>query len=380
MLGGLFNTLVAPLMFTSILEYPLIVAVACLLFRPTDSRAPLGGARLNAIMPIVVAAVTAGVFIGLGAHPSVYLRLALLGAPAIFAFTQRRSARFGYCMAAMLVAGIAFGDISKPALYATRTFFGVYRVTEIWEGRYHALAHGTTLHGIQALTPERRREALSYYHELGPFGQAFKALPSALSAREVAVVGLGVGTLATYAQPGQQWTFFEIDPAIERIARTNEYFSYMDGCGVRCRVVIGDARQSLKRVPEGAYDLLVLDAFSSDSIPMHLMTREAVALYLSRIAAGGALVVHISNRHMRLAPVLARLAASHGLASLEQSEPDDGAGPEGKQRSHWVVMARSRADFGALNDDTRWSALVPSASFPLWTDDFTNILSVLDLH
>ena len=278
MLGGLFNTLAAPLMFNGILEYPLIVALACLLFRPTDSRVALRRWRLSAFMPLIVGAATAGVFVALGTRdPRLYLRLALLAVPAFFAFTQRRSVRFGYCMAAMLVAGIAFGDISKPAIYATRTFFGVYRVTDIWERRYHALAHGTTLHGMQALAPERRHEALSYYHETGPFGQAFKALPAAQNAREVAVVGLGVGTLATYPQQGQHWTFFEIDPAIERIARTDKYFSYLNDCGDRCRVVIGDARQSLNRVPERAYDLLVLDAFSSDSIPMHLMTREAVS-------------------------------------------------------------------------------------------------------
>jgi hypothetical protein len=381
MLGGLFNTLAAPLMFDGILEYPLIVAIACLLFRPTDPRAPRRWPTLHAIAPLVVGGATAGVFIGLNAlYPRLYLRLALLAVPAIFAFAQRRSGRFGECMAAMLLACIVFGDISQPALYATRTFFGVYRVTDVSEGRYHALAHGTTLHGLQARAPERRGEALSYFHVTGPFGQAFNAIPAARNAREVAVVGLGVGTLATYAQPGQHWTFFEIDPAVERIARTDEYFSFMSACGDRCKVVIGDARQSLTRVPERTYDLLVLDAFSSDSIPMHLMTREAMSLYLSRLAPGGALVMHVTNRHLRLAPVLARIADSYSLVAVHQQEPDSAVGPEGKQRSHWVVMARNRAELGALNDDRRWAALVSSPSIPLWTDDFTNILSVLDLH
>ena len=150
----------------------------------------------------------------------------------------------------------------------------------------------------QALAPERRGEALTYFHQTGPFGQALQALPRAATAREVAVVGLGVGTMASYARPGQRWTFFEIDPAIERIARTPAHFSFMEACGDRCPVVIGDARISLNRVPERSYDLLVLDAFSSDSIPIHLLTREAVALYLSRLAPDGVLVMHISNRHL----------------------------------------------------------------------------------
>ena len=194
------------------------------------------------------------------------------------------------------------------------------------------------------------------------------------------MVGLGVGTLAAYSQPGEHWTFFEIDPAIERIARDRAYFSYMEACGDRCRVVLGDARLSLTRIPEGTYDLLVLDAFSSDSIPMHLMTREALSLYLSRLAPGGALMIHVSNRHLRLAPVVGRLAASQGLVALQQVERVKVNWPEGKERSNWIVMARSRADLGALGEDSRWLPLEPSPSAPLWTDDFSNILSVLDLH
>jgi hypothetical protein len=279
-----------------------------------------------------------------------------------------------------MTASLAFGNASEKVLYATRTFFGVYRVSEDLTGRYHGLAHGTTLHGMQALTPERRGEALTYYHQTGPFGQAWKALPDTATGRNVAVVGLGIGTLATYARPSQHWTFFEIDPAIERIARTHEYFSFMDACGDRCHVVIGDARISLARVPERAYNLLVLDAFSSDSIPMHLMTREAFSLYLSRLAPDGAIVMHISNRHLRLAPIVARLAASQGLAALQQIDARGPGWPEGKNESHWIVMSRSRADLDVMAKDPRWLPLEASPSTPLWSDDFSNILSVLSVR
>jgi spermidine synthase len=161
------------------------------------------------------------------------------------------------------------------------------------------------------------------------------------------------------------------------MARTREYFSFMDACGDRCRVVLGDARISLGRVPEHRYDLLVLDAFSSDSIPMHLMTREALALYLSRLRPDGVLMMHISNRHLHLAPVVARLAASQGLAAVQQLEAMTPAWPEGKLPSHWIVMSRTKADLDALLEDGRWSPLVAASSTPLWTDDFSNILSVL---
>jgi spermidine synthase len=332
-------------------------------------------------VPLAVAALTAGTLAVSSARgASLAVQLAALSVPALLTFAQRRRpVRFGWCVAALFASSFVFGNDGGRVLYATRTFFGVYRVTEDPTGRYHGLAHGTTLHGMQALAPERRGEALTYYHETGPFGQAWHALPGA-AGREIAVVGLGVGTLATYARPPQRWTFFEIDPAIERIARTREWFSFMEACGDRCRVVIGDARVSLNRVPVHAYDLLVLDAFSSDSIPMHLMTREALSLYLSRLAPDGALVMHVSNRHLRLAPVVARLAESQGLVGLQQVESNGPGWPAGKSGSHWIVMARNRADLGGLDSDRRWSTLVASRATALWTDDFSNILSVLSVR
>jgi hypothetical protein len=382
MLGGLFNTLAAPVLFDGIVEYPLVVLLACLLFRVSDSPLASRPVTADVVMPLVVGALTAGILIVLRARgASLGLQLAALSVPAVLTFAQRRqSMRFGCCMAALILPSFAFGNADERVLYATRTFFGVYRVSEDLAGRYHGLAHGTTLHGMQALAPERRGEALTYFHETGPFGQAWKALPQAATAREIAVVGLGIGTLATYARPGQRWTFFEIDPAIERIARTPEYFSFLEACGDRCRVVLGDARVSLNRVPERAYDLLVLDAFSSDSIPMHLMTREAISLYLSRLVPDGVLVMHISNRHLHLAPIVARLAASQELFAVQQIETTGPAWPEGKNESHWIVMTRNPADLDVLSKDDRWSPLVASPTTPLWTDDFSNILSVLSVR
>jgi hypothetical protein len=378
MLGGMFNTLAAPLLFNGIVEYPLVVAVACLLFRVDDAVTP---ARRIAdlVLPLAVGGITAAVLV-LAASKGAPLavKLAALSLPAILTFAQRRHGRrFGWCVAALMAAHMVFDNAGERVLYATRTFFGVYRVSEDRHGAYHALAHGTTLHGLQALAPERRGEALTYFHRTGPFGQAWQALPRVASAHDVAVVGLGVGTLATYAGPAQRWTFFEIDPAIERIARSREHFSFMEACGDRCRVVIGDARISLNRVPERSYDILVLDAFSSDSIPIHLMTREAVALYLSRLVPDGVLVMHISNRHLTLAPIVARLAESHGLTALQQIDRSPGGRPEGKSDSHWIVMSRKAADLAPLAADARWTRLTPNLATPLWTDDFSNILSVL---
>ena len=378
MLGGMFNTLAAPVLFDAIVEYPLVVALACLLFKAGD--APAAGRRAaDVVLPLAVGALTAVILVVLASKGApLAVQLTALSLPALVTFAQRRQAhRFGWCVTALMVASLAFGDAGERVLYATRTFFGVYRVSEDVQGRYHALAHGTTLHGLQALAPQRRAEPLTYFHQTGPFGQAWQALPRATTAREVAVVGLGVGTMASYARPGQRWTFFEIDPAIEQIARTPAYFSFMEDCGDRCRVVIGDARISLNRVPQGSYDLLVLDAFSSDSIPIHLLTREAVALYLSRLVPDGVLVMHISNRHLTLAPIVARLAASEGLTAMQQIDRPGDKRPEGKSDSHWIVMARTPADLAPLAADARWTPLAAKPTTPLWTDDFSNILSVL---
>jgi hypothetical protein len=382
MLGGLFNALAAPLLFNRILEYPLVLLLACALFRPAQAPDRSRRAAADAIVPLVVAALTVGIFVFLSASRApLAVQLPALAVPAFVTFTQRkRTIRFGACMAGLVCAGIFFSNAGERVLYATRTFFGVYRVSEDNGKRYHELVHGTTLHGLQALAPDRRGEALTYYHATGPFGQAWNALPRASSGRDIAVVGLGAGTLATYVRPGQHWTFFEVDPAVERIARTPNYFSFMETCGDRCRVVIGDARVSLGKISARSYDLLVLDAFSSDSIPMHLMTREAFELYTSRLRWDGVLVAHVSNRHLRLAPIVARLASSVGFAAVHQIESIQPGWPEGKDASHWIVMSRNRDDLSVLSTDARWSPLAPAPSTPLWTDDFSNILSVLNVR
>jgi hypothetical protein len=231
---------------------------------------------------------------------------------------------------------------------------------------------------MQAVDPVRASESLTYYHRSGPFGQMFAAIPGLSRTPRVAVVGLGVGTLGTYALPNQQWTFYEIDPAVETIAKTSGGFTFLNQCGDRCRVVLGDARLSLAKDGVPKFGLIVLDAFSSDAIPMHLMTREALSLYLGRLEPHGLLAFHISNRHLALGSVLGRLAMSHGLVALERKDNEIGANvrEDGKTASNWVVMARSSDDLAGLTRDSRWVAPRVQDSTPMWTDGFSNILSV----
>jgi spermidine synthase len=219
---------------------------------------------------------------------------------------------------------------------------------------------------------------LSYFHRAGPIGQIFARVPLASTAPRVAVLGLGVGTLASYRTATQHWTFYEIDPVVEDIARNDAYFTYLRACGEACGVTIGDGRVSLARAEPHTYGVIVLDAFSSDAVPMHLITREALALYLSKLAPGGVIVFNISNLHLSFQGVLSRMAADAGLAALWQREPPDAGSWElGKFPSEWFIVARDRGDFGGLNLDSRWSVPHAPEATPLWTDDFSNILTVI---
>ncbi len=390
MLGGLFNGLAAPFIFKSVAEYPIVLVLACLML-PAEHAGPReetaaetaesGRDRvLDVAIPLAVGGSTTLLALWLSAQSGAVL-LAALCVPAVIAFSQRRRPlRFALSMGALLLAGITCLNAGK-ILYAERTFFGVYRVQQDSSGRYIALAHGTTLHGMQAVSGPERLEPLTYFSRPGPFGQAFAGLSRASkNVDRIAVIGLGVGTLAAYAAPSQDWTFYEIDPAVERIARDTRYFTFLQHCGDRCRVVIGDARLSLAHAPENQYDLLVLDAFSSDAIPVHLLTSEALSLYLTRLRPDGEILFHISNAHLALAPIVARLAKQHGLVALAQVDQRKPDWPASRSASSWVAMARRKEDLGTIGSDARWTPLLPSATTPLWTDDFSNILSVLQLR
>ncbi len=237
----------------------------------------------------------------------------------------------------------------------------------------HTLRHGNTTHGAQVLgvTPP---EPLTYHHRTGPIGQLFDALPNEDVVSHVAVLGLGTGAMACYAQPGQQMTFYEIDPLVERIARDPSLFTYLRDCPGAYNVVLGDARLSLADAEDASYGVIVGDVFNSDAIPVHLLTREAVTLYFRKLTRNGVLAMHISNRYLNLEPVLGDLARDKGLECYAQSDTETEGIPH-KEASRWVAMAREEADLGNLRDDGRWH---PCANDPnsndVWTDDFSNLI------
>lgn len=375
-LGGVFNALLAPVLFARVIEYPLALALACILApRPADERQ---GSILAIALPGTLGTFAFGLFLGVlmfGLAAEMFFAVLMYGVPALlcFGFALRR-VRVIAGLGAIVTA--AFLVPPEPGvLRAERSFFGVYRVIERPKG-YHAFMHGTTLHGMQSLDPTRRREPLTYFTAGGPIGQVFAELPE-VGRLPVGVVGLGVGSLASYAKPGQRWTYYEIDPAVRRIASDTRYFTYLADTAGRVEVVLGDARRTLASNRDSEYGLLIQDAYSSDAVPVHLITREALRLYLGKVAERGIIAFNITNRHLHLTRVLGPLAASEGLACLVRG--DRALAPvaeaRGERPSRWLLMARDPASFGSLRDDPRWAPPAATAT-RIWTDDYSSILDV----
>jgi hypothetical protein len=263
-------------------------------------------------------------------------------------------------------------------IFRARSFFGVYTVTEVQRefGRLHYLVHGTTKHGGQNM--DRPLGPITYYAREGPAGQFFEILNSSPTPlTRLGTIGLGVGGLSCYVRPAQRMTYYEIDPLDERVAREPSYFTYLRDAGDRVDVVIGDGRLSLAKEPDGEFDALIVDAFSGDAIPAHLMTREAFALYFRKLRENGLLLVHISNAFLDLFPVVANLAADAGLSARYSALADLNV-TQAAELSSWVVLARKSgtlARFGSIQPP--WPVLEPAPDFDLWTDDYTNVLQVL---
>ena len=375
-LGGLFNALVAPLLFKSIIEYPLMVVIACLL-RAGKERAD----KWDLATPLIIFVLLCGVLhkmkqINVDWH--VFLIPFAASLLVAYFFVERR-VRFGLAMLSVLIAGALFPSEPFKTTHIERNFFGVLRVMSNEPESFHLLMHGTTLHGRQFADPARSCQPLGYYHKTGPFGSIASTLAEQIGPR-VAVVGLGAGATAAYSTVGQEWTFYEIDPAVVKIARNPAFFSYLDGCSRSpIKYVLGDGRLRLKEAPDNYYSLIALDAFSSDAIPLHLLTREAVGMYLSKLAGGGMLAFHITNRHVDLSLALGSVARTYGLTALIMRDMNvtQEEARAGKDGSVWIVMARRPEDLKRLAEDSRWETLTAPENFRVWTDDFSNIFSVL---
>jgi spermidine synthase len=375
-LGGIFNALLAPVLLSTPLEYPAAIVLA-LLVRPVNDLEQKTKSWLRITFPTFIFVLTFALAIVV---PRFELSdklqnglVLLLPLILCFAFSFRRPLVFALSLASLMFASIPYTNAAMQTLATERNFFGVWRVTTNPNEAFRRLYHGSTVHGVQLKDEARKCEATSYYHKDGPLGQVFAVYNSKPSIKPVAATGLGAGTIGTYAAAGQEWDFYDIDPAIVRIASDPRYFTFLSDCmKAQYRVILGDARLRLRVAPAGKYGLLIMDAFSSDSVPAHLLTSEAMSLYLDKLAPDGVLAFHISNRYLNLEPLLSGLSHRAGLSAFTRR--DEERGVVGRYPSIWVVMARNDSALGAITTDSRWRR---AEGDMVWTDDFSNILSLL---
>ncbi len=386
-IGGIFNALIAPLVFTQLVEFWITLVLAGLL-------TPTGASRdmdLPSWKPDIVrlALFCLILFGGIWAWQSLQTKaigqtyradIAIVAALFVYAF-HKRPGRFGIALGVFLAAGVIFAPLLAERLHQSRNFFGILKVTQ--NAGFRTLTNGEIIHGVQSTRPERRREPTSYFHRSGPLGDVFDTMPPSSYGRHIAVVGLGIGTIACYTNPEDHLIFYEIDPEVKRVAENAKFFTYLTDCPAKVDIVLGDGRLSLTKAKDGYFDLIVLDAFTSDSIPIHLMTREAINLYLRKLAPHGRIVFHVTNKFVSLVPVLEAVSMDANLVGVERrhgnvtkEELDLGALP-----SDWAVLARNRKDIFPIFQKPNWSSIESGIEPPrAWTDDYSNLWMFMKLY
>ena len=377
--GGGFNAFLAPVVFTNVWEYPLVLALSCLA-RPWEWGFDKPW-RWALFVASIVCVIAAPVLAGLVAGSETTVRL-LLGVVTVSAFLLRRSTMLFFATISMLlISAQAVGD-RVDVRQSWRSFFGVVRQSvmpvEALGGEVRMLAHGTTLHGAQATSPDFRCRPLVYYAPETPIGQVFSAMRAENMRLDIGAVGLGTGTVAAYTRPGDRLTFFEIDPLVVKIANDPNYFTYTTECAKgEIDYVIGDARLTLTDQPRERFDLLLIDAFSSDAVPAHLLTVEAVGMYLDRLKPDGVLILHLSNRNLDLiSPAMAVAEAAGGSALLQRHSAAYGSPPLWESAEDVVILAKSPTGLAPFANDVNWDPVDPTLARP-WTDDYTNLPGAL---
>jgi hypothetical protein len=383
-LGGVFTALIAPVVFDWVWEHPLLIFAAALLmplkpfydWRRLPDLDP-GLARIGAGVLVLTALFLAFRLLDLAsvADPPLTRLWFTAGITLIGLLLVPWRLAFVTVLLLLMLAQGGIETASASLIGArTRSYFGIYTVRNYRSLHLRTLAHGTTLHGQQSTRKAFECAPMTYY---GPGSGAAITLTNAqkLFGREarIGVVGLGAGTLAAYYEPGEHWRFYEIDPAVLNLSLSRT-FTYLTDCAHRPQVELGDARLELGKAPPGSFDVIAVDAFSSDAIPLHLLTDEAFGVYLRALSPRGVLLFHISNRYIELEPVLSAVASRRGLtARLRDDNPEDRTL---LTPSSWVLLTRDPSQLKALAEarpDAPWTQLMPPAPH-VWTDDHASIL------
>lgn len=400
-LGGSFSSLVAPKIFDSIVEYPVLLLAVFLCRGDFWKAVRYGRWRQGWSLVVLCLLFLAGLFgeseqfvSGLFLQYPTAFSVMLVFLAVYLIFGLFYSARYTVTQTGLVGIGLllvpAFNvnELDQRILETERSFFGVSWVVSDADGKFHLLKHGTTLHGAEQRLDDLGRPLqgrpvpLTYYHKdsalVAAVQEVRKANGGAL--RNVALIGLGAGSMACHRLQGENWRYFEIDPVVIDIARDPVNFRFLSECGESAGIVVGDGRIMLEKEEDGKFDLIVLDAFSSDSIPVHLMTREAFEVYFDKLSSGGALVFHISNRYMELGSVIASTAAEHSSVTFI-SNLRDGLWIRDKSKKTTyalvAVVSENQEKLGDLPQSERWIKMNPHQYSEPWTDDYSNVLSAI---
>jgi hypothetical protein len=374
-LGGVLNSFVAPIVLTRLHEYPLMLALA-IMFRNRDANKNAPVNWLDFALPGLL---TLSIYLlprlvdlqslHYGLEPSHILMLGALS----MVFMLKRPVRLGLAVIGIMWSSSYFPTSSGDPVFVERSFYGIHKIYRDQQQRLW-LEHGNTIHGGQGKDDMGQPVPLTYYHPNGPVGELF----SQDLTGPVAVIGLGSGAMAHYAKPGVPWTFFEIDPAVQRIAESGDTFRFLADRTKNIKVVLGDGRLKLKNEMDESFQLLIIDAFGSDSIPVHLLTVEAVREYRNKLKDGGAMAFHISNRFLDLEPLLVQLSKSMDWDIVSKSDlPLDEEINQGRYASNWVLIAPKKNAILSSMKNAGWD-IPDTKPVQLWTDDYSSIIYLFE--
>jgi SAM-dependent methyltransferase len=377
-LGGVFTATLSPLLFNSVLEYPLIVAT--LPFFRVGPREPLDF-RIPVLLSVAI--LLTWIIFRFTHLDSDTTSVALVYTSMVFIGYKMKNQVLRFALAfAVFILSCAFilpGYIEGAnRTYATRNFFGVKKVLDDPAAHLRTFLHGDTIHGIESTESDRAGQPLSYYYLGGSVSDVIEVMRARNKPQRFGVLGLGTGTMASYADAAHRVTFFEIDPSVEPIARN--FFTFLPRCGANCDVLIGDGRLQMERTADGSFDLLLLDAFSSDSVPTHLLSREALGLYLRKLKPDGMLLFHVSNRYLNVERLVSALISDAGLVAYTRFDDAGDLRKMGKSSANHVVAARHSEDLEGIGKRPGWNRVVPPPDFQAWTDDYSNMLSLIRWH
>jgi spermidine synthase len=402
-LGGIFNGIVAPMAFNSQIEYILTILLtviaACFAQKYRDKDASV----FQEILAIVLTLFALMVFAWFSAMTSdkFFNAIGLLAIFSVvfmihFFYRFKRFAAIAFLLASLF--SLNHKVFSDSTIFVDRSFFGIIKVLSLRteenvdyqdlnvigeKDMFYCLSHGTTLHGVERKIKIRPIFPLSYYSREGPVGDIFSAALIKRWAKKIGVVGLGCGTMAWYGRKWQSYDFFEIDPLVVDIATNPDYFTYIKNSKAEINLVTGDARIKLEQVKDNTYDILVLDAYSSDAVPVHLLTVEAFKLYLRKLKPDGVLVLHLSNRFFKLGYIVARIFAELDIEGIERrDDPKDYSikydwyDMPRISKSYWVAGSKKNARLKLIGRFGNWKTLESQSDYSLWTDDYANLLQV----